>query len=169
MISAADGNTAPEEAVVRLLKDNGMTLAAAESCTGGLLSARIVNVPGASEVFKAGLVTYSNKAKRKLANVKKKTLKEYGAVSGKTAKEMAKGAARIAGTDVAVSTTGIAGPGGGTPEKPVGLVYICVTVKGKTYVKECHFSGDREMIRQSTVEEALTMLSTAVTDAAGKQ
>ena len=162
--STEEGPGSLEGDVVRLMSENNLTLCTAESCTGGMLGARIVNVPGASDVFKAGFVTYSNKAKRKFLNVKKKTLKVHGAVSEKTAKEMAKGAMKAAGTDAAVSTTGIAGPGGGTPEKPVGLVYICAVVGKRVCVKECRFSGSRSEIRQSTVETALTMLRTAVMD-----
>lgn len=151
-----------EKAVEDLLLANKLTLTCAESCTGGLLSARLVNVPGSSEVFKAGLVTYSNKAKRKLLNVKKSTLQKYGAVSAKTAEEMAKGAAFISKCDVTVSTTGIAGPDGGTREKPVGLVYIACSVKGKVTVKEYHFTGSRAKVRESTVSAALTLMRSCI-------
>lgn len=151
-----------EKAVEDLLLANKLTLTCAESCTGGLLAARLVNVPGASEVFKAGLVTYSNKAKRKLLNVKKSTLQKYGAVSAKTAEEMAKGAAFASKCDVTVSTTGIAGPDGGTKEKPVGLVYIACSVKGKVTVKEYHFTGSRAKVRESTVSAALTLMRSCI-------
>lgn len=151
-----------EKAVEDLLLANKLTLTCAESCTGGLLSARLVNVPGASEVFKAGLVTYSNKAKRKLLNVKKSTLQKYGAVSAKTAEEMAKGAAFTSKCDVTVATTGIAGPDGGTKEKPVGLVYIACSVKGKVTVKEYHFTGSRAKVRESTVSAALTLMRSCI-------
>ncbi|MCM1090510.1 MAG: competence/damage-inducible protein A [Butyrivibrio sp.] len=147
-----------ESAVEELLLANKLTLTCAESCTGGLLSARLVNVPGSSEVFKSGLVTYSNRAKRKLLNVKKATLQKYGAVSAKTAEEMAKGAAFISKCDVTVSVTGIAGPDGGTKEKPVGLVYIACNVKGKVTVKEYHFTGSRAKVRESAVSAALTLM-----------
>ena len=110
-------------AVADLLLANDLTVTTAESCTGGMIAARIINVPGVSECYKAGLVTYSNKAKRKFLGVRKSTLDKYGAVS-KTAGEMAKGAALLLKADVAVAVTGIAGPDGGTEEKPVGLVYI---------------------------------------------
>ena len=102
------------EEVVELLKVDELTVTTAESCTGGLVAARLVDVPGVSEVFKQGFITYSNKAKRKLLNVKKTTLKEFGAVSEKTAREMAKGAILASGADAAIATTGIAGPDGGT-------------------------------------------------------
>lgn len=118
------------EEVVELLKVDELTVTTAESCTGGLVAARLVDVPGVSEVFKQGFITYSNKAKRKLLNVKKTTLKEFGAVSEKTAREMAKGAILASGADAAIATTGIAGPDGGTEEKPVGLVYIGVNLYG---------------------------------------
>ena len=109
------------EEVVELLKMDELTVTTAESCTGGLVAARLVDVPGVSEVFKQGFITYSNKAKRKLLNVKKTTLKEFGAVSEKTAREMAKGAILASGADAAIATTGIAGPDGGTEEKPAYL------------------------------------------------
>ncbi|MFR1833034.1 MAG: competence/damage-inducible protein A, partial [Lachnospiraceae bacterium] len=113
-----------EGTVVRLLEKYGLTVCTAESCTGGRLAGRIVNVPGASEVFKEGFVTYSNKAKRKRLDVGKATLKKYGAVSEQTAKEMAAGGAFAADADACIAVTGIAGPDGGSEEKPVGLVYI---------------------------------------------
>lgn len=147
-----------ETAVVKLLKNRGFTITCAESCTGGLLSGRIINVPGVSDVYKAGFVTYSNKAKHKLLGVRNSTLKKYGAVSPQTAWEMAAGAARATRSDVALAVTGIAGPDGGTPEKPVGLVYIGCSVKGKVTVKKYHFSGDRRKVRESTVAAALRLL-----------
>lgn len=151
-----------EKAVEDLLLANKLTLTCVESCTGGLLSARLVNVPGSSEVFKSGLVTYSNKAKRKLLNVKKSTLQKYGAVSAQTAEEMAKGAAFISKCDVTVSVTGIAGPAGGTKEKPVGQVYIACNVKGKITVREYRFSGNRAKVRESAVSAALTLMRSCI-------
>lgn len=151
-----------EESVVQLLKEQQLTLTTVESCTGGLFTGRLVNVQGASEVLKQGFITYSNKAKRKLIGVKKLTLKEFGAVSEKTAKEMAKGAIMTTGSDVAVSITGIAGPDGGTAEKPVGLVYIGVCVKGDMRVEEYHFTGNRMKIRESAVVAAMTLLRTSI-------
>lgn len=147
-----------EKAIVDLLLENKMTMTCAESCTGGLLAGRIVNVPGCSEIFKSGLVTYANKAKRKYLGVKKGTLEKHGPVSKQTAEEMAKGAAAVAKCDVAVSVTGIAGPDGGTKEKPVGLVYIGCSVKGKVTVQEYHFSGSRAKIREGAVAAALTLM-----------
>ena len=161
-IYTTDDAVTLEEAVVQLLKEQELTLTTVESCTGGLFTGRLVNVQGASEVLKQGFITYSNKAKRKLIGVKKLTLKEFGAVSSKTAKEMAKGAILTTGSDVAVSITGIAGPDGGTDEKPVGLVYIGVSVKGNMRVEEYHFTGNRMKIRESAVVAALTLLRTSI-------
>ncbi len=161
-IYTAEEDVTLEKAVEELLLANGLTLTCAESCTGGLLSARLVNVPGSSEVFRSGLVTYSNKAKRKLLGVKKSTLQKYGAVSAKTAEEMARGAANLSKCDVTVSVTGIAGPDGGTKEKPVGLVYIACNIKGKVEVREYHFSGSRAKVRESAVSAALTLLRSCI-------
>lgn len=155
-----------EESVVALLKEQELTLTTVESCTGGLLTGRLVNVAGASEVLKQGFITYSNKAKRKLVGVKKQTLKEHGAVSVKTAKEMARGAMLASGSDVTVSVTGIAGPDGGSEEKPVGLVYIGVAVKEEMHVQEYHFSGNRAKVRESAVVAALTLLRMCLLESA---
>ena len=147
-----------EDAVVRLLSENSLTLCTAESCTGGLVSARLVNVSGASDVFKCGHVTYSNKAKRRMLGVKKSTLDEHTAVSAEVAGEMAKGARKSCKADVAVSVTGLAGPGGGTEQIPVGTVYIGCDVKGKVTVREYHFSGNRSKIRENAAAAALTLV-----------
>lgn len=147
-----------EQTVVDLLLANHLTITTVESCTGGLLAGRLINVSGVSEVFKTGLVTYSNKAKKKIVGVKKQTLQKYGAVSEETVREMASGAAFFSRADVAVAISGIAGPDGGTPEKPVGLVYIGCSVCGVLTVKEYHFSGNREKIRNSAVTEALILM-----------
>ncbi len=157
-VYTTDSEVTLEKAVVDLLMANKLTACTVESCTGGMLSARLINVPGVSEVFKSGYVTYSNKSKRKLLGIKKNILVKYGAVSEQIAREMAKTAATLARTDVSVSTTGIAGPDGGTPEKPVGLVYIACNVCGRVTVKECHFHGTREKIRESTVSAALSLM-----------
>ena len=146
-----------ERAVVELLSKNGLSITVAESCTGGLVCGKIVNVSGASEVFRGGYITYSNKQKKNVIGVKKSTLEKYGAVSEQVAAEMAKGALEVAKADVALSTTGIAGPGGGTPEKPVGLVYIGCAVKNKVFVEKHFFSGSRNKVRESTVVAALSM------------
>lgn len=157
-VYTTDNDVTLEKAVVDLLAANKLTACTVESCTGGMLSARLINVPGVSEVFKSGYVTYSNKSKRRLLGIKKNLLMKHGAVSEQIAREMAKTAAALARTDVSVSTTGIAGPDGGTPEKPVGLVYIGCNVCGRITVKECHFHGSREKIRESTVAAALSLM-----------
>ncbi len=146
-----------EASIVELLDGQGMTVTTAESCTGGLLAGRI-NVPGASGVYREGYITYANDAKERLLGVKRETLMEHGAVSCQTACEMARGAAKAAGADAAVSVTGIAGPGGGTEEKPVGLVYVGCNVKGHVRVEEFHFTGNRDKNREYTVARALTLL-----------
>lgn len=151
-----------EESIVELLKEKGMTLTTAESCTGGKLAGRILNVPGASEVYKEGYITYSNDSKEKILGVKKETLEQYGAVSRQTAQEMALGAADAAKADAALSVTGIAGPGGGTEEKPVGLVYIGCAVQGEVTVREYRFTGNREKNRDYAVVRALTLLREAL-------
>lgn len=147
-----------EKAVADLLMANELTITFAESCTGGLLSARLVSVPGVSDCYKAGFVTYSNKAKKRILGVKKNTLNKYGAVSEQTAEEMAEGAALTAKSDVAVAITGIAGPDGGTKEKPVGLVYIACCVKGKVTVEKYQFKGNRSKVRESAVSAALVLV-----------
>ncbi|MBP3664093.1 MAG: CinA family protein [Tyzzerella sp.] len=147
-----------EEKIVKKLLENNYTITTAESCTGGLLAGRILNVSGASGVYNEGHITYSNEAKERLLSVSHETLETYGAVSEQTAREMAEGAAKAAKADVGLSTTGIAGPGGGTPEKPVGLVYVACHMNGETSVKECRFQGNREENRNEAVEEALELL-----------
>ncbi len=147
-----------EEVVVRLLIEHGLMLTTAESCTGGLLTGRLVNVPGASEILREGFITYSNEAKCRYLNVNRDTLELHGAVSEQTAREMAEGASRTTGSDASLAVTGIAGPGGGNANKPVGLVYIACHVKGKVTVKECRFRGNRQKIREQSVIYALDLL-----------
>ncbi|MBR1444416.1 MAG: nicotinamide-nucleotide amidohydrolase family protein [Firmicutes bacterium] len=139
-----------------------LSIATAESCTGGKVAAALIGYAGASDIYKEGFVTYSNEAKMKRLGVNEKTLSKYGAVSEQTAREMAEGAANAANADIGLSTTGIAGPGGGTAEKPVGLVYIGVSVKGNTTVKKLNLSGDRETVRNSAVKEILTLLDSLI-------
>lgn len=147
-----------EKKIERILAGRNMTVTTAESCTGGLIAATLVNADGISKVFKEGYITYSDEAKHKLLGVNMDTLDRFGAVSRETAYEMAEGALRTAGADASIAVTGIAGPGGGTEEKPVGLVYIACTFQGKTIVKRCFFGGDRNGIRYSTMREALQIL-----------
>lgn len=161
-IYATDDYITLEQSIIDMLKVNDLTMTVAESCTGGMLASRLVGVPGASDVFKAGFITYSNKSKRKLLGVRGSTLDKFGAVSSKTAAEMAKGASSVAKAQVAVSITGIAGPDGGTDKKPVGLVYICCFLRGKSEVREYHFSGNRNKVRESAVAAALTLLRQTV-------
>lgn len=157
-IFAVDEQKTLEEAVVDMLKDQELTLALAESCTGGEIASRIVNVPGASEVFGHGFVTYSNRAKRKFLGVKKATLKLQGAVSEKCAKEMAKGGCLAAKSDICLSITGLAGPTGGTEETPVGTVFMGCCYNDKVITREFHFTGNREKIRQQAAAHALAFL-----------
>ena len=147
-----------ESVVVELLAERGWHVATAESCTAGWASGRIVNYPGASKVLEGGFVTYSNDAKMALLGVKKETLEQFGAVSVQTAAEMAEGAARVLGTETAISITGIAGPGGGTTEKPVGTVCIGVFCQGKVKTARFQFSRNREANRRLSVVKALDML-----------
>lgn len=155
----AEGEDVTMQSVVaeELLRRD-MTIALAESCTGGLLAAALVEYPGISRAFIDGVVCYSNEAKMKRLGVKPETLEKYGAVSGETAAEMAAGAAKTSGARIGLSTTGIAGPAGGTDGKPVGLVYIGVCIDGKSTTKEMHFSGDRTRIRERAVYSALNLL-----------
>lgn len=151
-----------EERVAALLKQRRFTVTTTESCTGGLLAGRLLNAAGVSEVYKEGYITYSNEAKEKLLHVSHETLEAYGAVSEQTALEMVQGAARQAGAQAALATTGIAGPDGGTPEKPVGLVYIGCYVNGVTVVEEHVFAGERAQVRGLAVEAALRLLEQAL-------
>lgn len=153
-----DGKQSLEEQVVLRLKEQNFKVSFAESCTGGLLAGRLVNVSGASDVFEEGYVTYANKAKEKLLGVSVEALRDHGAVSTQVARQMALGAAAQSGAQAAVGITGIAGPDGGTPEKPVGLVYIGCVVNGDVTVTENHFTGGRAEVRSQAVEAALKLL-----------
>lgn len=147
-----------ESVVAKILVDRNLTITTAESCTGGLLAGTFINYPGISKVFKEGFITYSNEAKESILGVNKELLVKYGAVSEAVAGEMAKKVAEKAGTDIGLSTTGIAGPDGGTEEKPVGLVYIGCYIKGETIVKKLTLNGDRQKIRNRTVLEVINLL-----------
>lgn len=142
----------------KFLKDNGLTLSTAESCTGGLIADALVTMPGSSAVFGYGAVTYANEAKMQLLGVKPETLEKYGAVSPQTAREMAEGIRKLSGSDLGVASTGIAGPDGGSDEKPVGLVYIAVSGKNGTRTKKLNLSGGRENIRALAVKNVLHMI-----------
>lgn len=152
------GNTSIDEVVAKELIKRKLTIALAESCTGGLLAYRLVRNPGVSAVLIEGDVTYSNDAKMRRLNVKKETLDKFGAVSEQTALEMVQGIVKSSNADIGISVTGIAGPEGGTAEKPVGLVYVGLYIKGKTMVRKFNFSGNREKIQNRTVMNALDWL-----------
>jgi nicotinamide-nucleotide amidase len=147
---------APVEQVLgRLLRRKGLTLAVAESCTGGLVGDRVTNVPGSSDYFKGGIIAYSDDAKKKLLGVRGQTLRKWGAVSEQTVREMAEGVCSRLGADVGVAVSGIAGPGGGTKVKSVGLVYVCVRVDGQTTVERHHFHGNRRAVKEKSADAAL--------------
>lgn len=143
----------------KLLMDKGMTIATAESCTGGMLGAALTSVPGISDCYGYGVVTYSNEAKEKLLGVNHNTLAEHGAVSPETALEMACGALNISEADIAVSITGIAGPGGGTQEKPVGLVYVGIARKDqKNDVHKLMLKGNRQEVRSQVIDNVIRLI-----------
>jgi nicotinamide-nucleotide amidase len=147
-----------EVQIGNLLRKRELKLALAESCTGGLIADRITNVPGSSEYFLGGIVAYANEAKVALLGLSWDTLNTKGAVSQETVLEMARGTRRILNTDIAVSVTGIAGPGGGTPEKPVGTVWIGLVAKEGEWTRLFQFSGNREQNKISSANAALQML-----------
>lgn len=147
-----------EEEIAILLKERGLTIAIAESSTGGLISHLITNVPGSSDYYKGTVVAYDNEVKIKILGVKRETLEEHKSVSYETAEEMAQGVRKALGTDIGLSDTGIAGPTGGTPEKPVGLFYIGISSHLGTRAVEHVFQGDRLENKRSAAEAALGML-----------
>lgn len=147
-----------EKQVIERLGEKGYKISTAESCTGGLIAGTLVNVAGASEVFEEGYITYANQAKIKLLGVSEQTLKSFGAVSEQVASQMAAGCAGAAGAEVGIASTGIAGPDGGSPEKPVGLVYLGCSVKERVVVKRYLLEGDRRQIREGAVQEALKLI-----------
>lgn len=155
---------APESRLVKLLLEKDLQITCAESCTGGMIASLLVNVPGVSEILMESYVTYSNEAKHRLLGVEQEALSEYGAVSQQVAFQMAEGAARVAGADAAIAVTGIAGPGGGTAQKPVGLVYIGTYLCGNIRVTENHFLGERYEIRKQAAEAALLQLTAQLTE-----
>ena len=153
-----EDETTIEDEVAKLLVENNLTIAVAESCTGGMVSSHLINYPGISSVFMEGCVTYSNEAKIMSLGVKEETLNSVGAVSEQCAKEMAEGVSRRHNTNIGISTTGIAGPEGGSEEKPVGLVYMGIKINGKTIVKKYIFNGDRQQIRYRACKTLLNDL-----------
>ena len=150
--------------LLALMDTKGMTLATAESCTGGLIAAALTAIAGSSSVIMAGFVTYSNDAKQRRVGVRAESLTQHGAVSAEVAREMAEGARERAGVSLALSCTGIAGPGGATPGKPVGLVFIgCARDGSATQVERHVFPGDRAAVRAATVAAALDLAARGVT------
>lgn len=147
-----------ENQIGRKLSEKGQTLSTAESCSGGLIAHRITNIAGSSAYFLGGLITYSNEAKMDLLDIPLSDLESEGAVSEEVAGAMAEGARRRFGADYGIGVTGIAGPGGGTREKPVGLVYIGIAGPQKTKITKNLFEGDRETIKQKTADKALELL-----------
>ena len=141
-----------------ILTDKNLTISTAESCTGGLLAHVLTGVSGSSSYFMGGIVAYSNQIKEGFLGVRHDTLVQHGAVSSQTANEMAQGIRGNFKTDIGLSTTGIAGPTGGTPAKPVGLVWIGISCKGKTTTIRCQFDGDRDQVKTSSVEKILQVL-----------
>jgi len=140
------------------LKKQHLTVATAESCTGGLIAHTLTNIPGSSDYFERGVISYSNKSKIELLEIPENMLKTYGAVSEQVAKAMAEGIRVKSNVDIGIATTGIAGPTGGTKEKPVGLVYIAISTSNNTRVKKFLFSGNRLQNKESTCNAALDML-----------
>lgn len=147
-----------EEEVVQLLIRKNLSITTAESCTGGLIAGTLVNVAGVSGQFQEGYITYSNEAKEKLLGVSHETLVEFGAVSSQTAEEMARGVRNAAEADISIVSTGIAGPDGGTEDKPVGLVYLACCYKEQVVVEQHIFKGNRQMVRRSAVDTALKLV-----------
>jgi nicotinamide-nucleotide amidase len=154
----SSGEQTIEDAVVQLLTDQKKTVAVAESCTGGLICNRLTNVPGASAVLMAGMVTYSNGSKQQLLGVRGESLAAHGAVSEQVAREMAEGARKESGTDFAIAVTGIAGPSGGSSEKPNGTVYIAVASEKGTTVQHQFYPFDRETFKYAVSQQALNLL-----------
>jgi nicotinamide-nucleotide amidase len=144
------------------LSGKGWHLSTAESCTGGLIGHRVTNVPGSSDYFERGFITYSNEAKMEILGVPEELLKAHGAVSDPCVRAMADGVRRAAGCEVGLAVTGIAGPGGGTPEKPVGTVFMAVSLPSGTLSWRCQFEGRRIEVKEQTAESALEMLRDAL-------
>ncbi len=149
----------PAEDIVRRLREKGLTLGAVESATGGLISTLITSVPGASECFQGAIVSYSNEVKARLAGVSRRSLEQYGAVSAQVAREMAEGGRRVLGVDICLADTGIAGPGGATPGKPVGLFYLGLAHAGGVFHHQHNFSGNRQQNRRAAAEAALAWVA----------
>ena len=146
-------NTAEE--IINIMREKKLTLGTVESATGGLIAHMITNVPGSSDVFQGSIISYSNEIKMKIVGVKEATLQEYGAVSGQVARAMAKRGRKVLGVDICVADTGIAGPGGATPGKPVGLFYLGLSHRDGTFTQKHIFKGTREENKQQAAQTAL--------------
>ena len=157
----------PVEHLIKLLREKNLKLATAESCTGGIIASEITSIPGASDVFLGSVVSYANEIKTGILGVRPETLEKFGAVSAECASEMVEGLCKKLGADAGIAVTGIAGPGGGTKEKPVGLVFIAVKFGNEVIVKSFNYSGTREGIRIRAVSNAINLLRTGVTGNAG--
>lgn len=158
-----------DDKIAGLLRGSGLTLAVAESCSGGLIAKRITDIPGSSEYFLLGAVTYANSAKERVLGVPKELLEKYGAVSSEVAAAMAKGVRALAASHIGLATTGIAGPDGGTAEKPVGTVFIAIASRDGCEVFRHCFTGNRKKVREATAEAALSLLLNNVSRTAGEE
>jgi PncC family amidohydrolase len=147
-----------EQEIGDILRQRGMMLGAVESATGGLISHRITNVPGSSDYYKGSVTAYSNEAKIEVVGVKRETIERYGAVSAQVAEEMAEGGRKLLAVDICIADTGIAGPGGATEGKAVGLFYLGLAHREKTYSRQHNFAGNRERNKQDAAEAALKWL-----------
>jgi PncC family amidohydrolase len=145
----------PAEEIINIMREKKLTLGTVESATGGLIAHLITNVPGSSDVFQGSIISYSNEVKRKIVGVRELTLKEYGAVSPQVAMAMVKGGRKVLGVDICIADTGIAGPGGAIPGKPVGLFYLGLSHKDGTFSRKYNFNGTREENKQQAVQTAL--------------
>lgn len=154
----AEEETSLEEAIGKILRGKKLKLAVAESCTGGIIAGKITDVAGSSDYFERGVVTYSNRAKTELLGVPAELIEQNGAVSEEVARAMAEGACKTSGADIGIAVTGIAGPAGGTPEKPVGTVFAAICYAGKTTVKKLFFPGERIVVRERTANAALNLI-----------
>ncbi len=152
------------EMLGKILKEKKLTISIAESCTGGLISKLITDISGSSEYFIIGVVAYSNEAKKKILQVKTETLEKYGAVSSQCAREMVEGLKFISGSHICISTTGIAGPTGGTKDKPVGLVYCGFAIFNEIFTEKIFLKGERTQIREQTANFCLKLLIKRLTN-----
>lgn len=156
--------TALLASLAKRLTRRKLTLSVCESCTGGMLSSMLTDIPGSSKYFVGGIVAYSNRTKEKIVGVKRSTLKKYGAVSAQVAREMASGVCRITKSNIGIGITGIAGPSGGSKKKPVGLVYIAVVYRQQVLVEQFHIKGSRAAVRKRACQQALKLLHRLIGD-----